>query len=95
MPFLKGNKAAKGRKAGSKNKTTVWVLEELKKKGVDYTAKLAQAIQERDIEMINALARLAPHIANRPKENLGLEGVESLVIKPPVKDLLQKAGNDQ
>ena len=80
MPFQKGNKLSPGRKRGSLSKTTVWVLEELKKKGVDYAQKLADAISKRDIEMINALARLAPHIANRPKEHLGLEGIEGLVV---------------
>jgi hypothetical protein len=42
---------------------------------------LAKAIREKDIEWVNALVRLAPHIANRPKEHLGLEGIEGLVIK--------------
>jgi hypothetical protein len=41
---------------------------------------LAKAIRARDIELINALARLAPHIANKPKEHLGLEGIEGLVV---------------
>lgn len=81
MPFQKGNKFASGRKPGSKNKQTVWVLEELKREGVDYTKELAKAIREKDIEWVNALVRLAPHIANRPKEHLGLEGIEGLVIK--------------
>lgn len=81
MPFQKGNKGGPGRKSGSKNKQTLWVLEELKKKGVDYTLELANAIKKGDIDMINALARLAPHIANRPKEHLGLEGIEGLVVK--------------
>lgn len=81
MPFQKGNKFGPGRKSGSKNHQTVWVLEELKKEGVNYTKKLAEAIMARDIELINALARLAPHIANRPKEHLGVEGIEGLVIK--------------
>lgn len=57
------------------------MLESLKEKGIDYTQKLAEAIESRDIEMINALARLAPHIANKPKETHGLEGIETLVIK--------------
>ena len=81
MPFQKGNTHATGRKRGSKNKQTVWVLEELKREGVDYTKELARAIKMRDIEWVNALVRLAPHIANRPKEHLGLEGIEGLVIK--------------
>jgi hypothetical protein len=81
MPFQKGNKFAPGRKKGSKNAQTLWVLESLKKEGVDYTKVLANAIQAHDIEMINALARLAPHIANRPKEHLGVEGIEGLVVK--------------
>lgn len=84
MPFQKGNKLSKGRKSGSKNKQTVWVLEELKREGVDYVKMLADALRNKDIELINALARIAPHIANKPKEHLGLEGIEGLIIKPPV-----------
>ena len=81
MPFEKGNKlGSAGRRKGSKNKQTVWVLEELKREGVDYTKELARAIKNRDIELLNALARLAPHIANRPKEHVGLEGIEGLVV---------------
>lgn len=59
------------------------MLQELKKQGVDYGQVLAKAIQEHDTDMINALARIAPHIANKPKGSLELEGIESLVIKPP------------
>ena len=80
MAFRKGNKFGPGRKKGSKNKQTVWVLEELKREGVDYTKELANAIRTHDIEMVNALARIAPHIANRPKEHMGLEGIEKLVV---------------
>ena len=78
--FQKGNKYSKGRKPGSKSKQTVWVLEELKKEGVNYTKMLADALREKNIELINALARLAPHIANKPRENLSVEGIEGLVI---------------
>lgn len=85
MPrFKKGFDPRRGEGRGRKPRTTpqtVWVLESLKKKGVDYTQKLADAINTRDIEMINALARLAPHIANKPKETHGIEGIEGLVIK--------------
>lgn len=81
MPFQKGNRLSSGRKRGSKNKQTVWVLEELKREGVDYTKELAKAIKGHDVEWVNALVRLAPHIANKPKEHLGLEGIEGIVIK--------------
>lgn len=80
MSFQKGNKHSKGRKPGSKNKQTLWVLEDLKKEGIDYIKVMADSIRSHDIEMLNALARLAPHIANRPKESLGLEGIEGIVI---------------
>lgn len=81
MPFQKGNKLGSGRKTGSKNKQTVWVLEELKKEGVNYTKILAKAILDKDWEAVNTLSKLAPHIANKPKEHLGLEGIEGLVVK--------------
>ena len=83
MPFAKGNKAARNRKP--KVRTTVWVLEELSKKGVDYTQILADAIKNRDFELLDRLAKLAPHIANRPRETMGIEGIDGLVIEAPSK----------
>jgi hypothetical protein len=79
VPFQKNNKLGRGRP--KKSPETIWVLESLKKEGVDYTKVLADAIRTQNVNMINALARLAPHIANKPKIVAELEGVDSLVIK--------------
>jgi len=79
--FKPGHKKTAGRKKGSLNKTTVWVLEALKKRGYNYEKELVDALQKRDFDMVDRLIKLAPHIANRPTEHVGMEGVETLVIK--------------
>lgn len=81
-----------GRKKGSKSRSTVWVLEALKQRGYNYEKELVEALKEmrspdpataaRAMEMVDRLIKLAPHIANKPKEFVGLEGVEELVITP-------------
>lgn len=77
---------SKGRIKGSKNKTTVWVLESLRKRGVDYEKMLADALKAAQagdpfsLDLLDRLIKLAPYISNKPKETVGLEGVEGLVI---------------
>lgn len=94
--FPSGHPKYGGKKKGV-NKQTVWVLESLREKGVDYTQMLADALKRAEagdeyaLGLVNALAKLAPHIANKPKEVVGMEGIEGLVITPyeekkPVKD---------
>lgn len=85
--FPEGHPKFGGRKKGVKNKQTVWVLESLKKHGVDYERMLADALKRAEagdefaLDLLDRLAKLAPHIANRPKETVGLEGVEELVVE--------------
>lgn len=79
--FDTGHKRSGGRKKGTPNKTTVWVLEALKKRGYNYEKELVEALQKRDFDMVDRLIKLAPHIANRPTEHVGMEGVDTLVIK--------------
>jgi hypothetical protein len=80
--FQPGNSHSSGRKKGSKNKpVTVWMLESLAKKGYDFEKELVAGLKNRDFEMLDRLIKLAPHIANRPKETVGMEGIEGLVIK--------------
>jgi len=85
--FQPGHPKYGGKKKGV-NKQTVWVLESLKEHGVDYTEMLANALKqavagdEYALGLVNALAKLAPHIANKPKEVVGMEGIEGLVITP-------------
>lgn len=83
------------RKKGVKNKTTVWVLESLKQRGVDYEKMLADALKGAcagdpfSLELLDRLIKLAPHIANKPKETVGMEGIDQLVIgeyKEPKKE---------
>lgn len=77
----------KGRVKGSRNKTTVWVLESLKKRGVDYEKMLADALKAAvagdpfSLELLDRLIKLAPHIANKPKETVGMEGVDGLIVE--------------
>lgn len=102
--FPTGHPKHGGRKKGTKNRSTVWVLESLRAHGVDYEKMLADALKQiaqpipkgldtnelhaflaqRDsaLEILDRLAKLAPHIANKPKEHVGLEGVDELVISP-------------
>ena len=49
--FPHGHGKQGGRKKGSKNRTTVWVLESLKKHGVDYEKMLADALKSRDLDL--------------------------------------------
>lgn len=77
---------SKGRVKGSRNKTTLWALESLKKRGVDYEKMLADALKAANagdqfsLELLDRLIKLAPYIANKPKEIVGMEGIEGLVI---------------
>lgn len=80
MPFQAGNKHGKGRKQKLEN-ATIWLKSELEKEGVDITKLLAAAVIARDFDMIEALTRLLPHIANKPKETHALDGISGLVVK--------------
>lgn len=102
--FPIGHEKHGGRKKGTKNRSTVWVLDALKQRGYNYEKELVDALkvmsapmpkglQGDDItrwltnrsaamELVDRLIKLAPHIANKPKEVVGLEGVDDLVISP-------------
>lgn len=90
--FQFGHPKYGGKKKGHKMKTpTVWMLESLAKRGYNFEKELVGALNEakngddkirgRALDLLDRLIKLAPHIANRPKETVGLEGVENLVIK--------------
>lgn len=79
--FEPGHKKHGGRAKGTPNKTTVWVLDALKNRGYNYEKELVDALNKRDFEMVDRLIKLAPHIANKPKETVGMEGIEGLVVK--------------
>lgn len=83
MPFQKGNKLGKGRAKGTPNKRTIWLLESLHANGFDYEAVLARLLKSgkpEDMKLAELLIRMAPHIANAPKQDITLDGVETLVI---------------
>lgn len=90
--FEPGHPKHGGRKKGVKNRSTVWVLDALKQRGYNYEKELVEALREmrssdpavalRAFDMVDRLIKLAPHIANKPKEHVGLEGVDELVINP-------------
>lgn len=48
--------------------------------GDEITAWLA--IRDVAVSLVDRLIKLAPHIANKPKEYVGLEGIDELVINP-------------
>ena len=84
MPFKKGEG---GRKKGTTvAKRTVWIMESLRAHGYDYEKMLVtfltKAAQGDKIaaDMAALLTKLVPYIANAPKMDVDLNGVENLVI---------------
>lgn len=102
--FPAGHEKHGGRKKGTKNRSTVWVLDALKQRGYNYEKELVDALKtmsmpmpkgmktddipafmaakQAAMDLVDRLIKLAPHIANKPKEVVGLEGVDELVINP-------------
>jgi hypothetical protein len=90
MPFKKGNKLGKANagKSRQSSKRTIWLLESLKEHGYDYESmlvKLLKSSDPHDIKLAELLIRMVPHIANAPKQDVTLDGVETLVINRYVK----------
>lgn len=87
MPFKKGNQLGKANKGKAKNmnKRTLWLLESLQEHGFDYEAVLVKALKSEDFKLAELLIRMVPHIANQPKQDIDLNGVETLVINRYVK----------
>jgi len=87
MPFMKGNQLGKknlGRKKESKK--TLWVLESLQEHGFDFEATLVKFLDRaakgdrHALDMAHLLVKLVPHIANAPKQDVGINQIETLVI---------------
>jgi hypothetical protein len=85
MPFRKGNQLGKANKGKPKqpSKRTIWLLESLKENGFDYEKVLARLLRSgkpEDMKLAELLVRMVPHIANAPKQDINLDGIETLVI---------------
>jgi hypothetical protein len=94
MPFSKGNQLGKanlGRKKESKK--TIWLMESLQEHGYDYEGMLVKFLERAAkgdrlaLEMAHLLVKLVPHMANAPKQDVGINQIETLVIQrfEPVK----------
>jgi hypothetical protein len=81
MPFKAGNQYGKANKGKPKqSRRTIWLLESLKENGYNYEAMLVKFLKEKDFKMAELLIRMVPHIANAPKQDVSIDGVETLVI---------------
>lgn len=82
MPFAKGNQYGKANAGKPKqtSKRTIWLLESLKENGFDYEKTLVKALKAGDFKLAELLVRMVPHIANAPKQDITLDGIETLVI---------------
>lgn len=87
MPFSKGNQLGKqnlGRK--KEPKKTIWLLESLQEHGFDYEATLVKFLgkaaqgDRHALEMAHLLVKLVPHLANAPKQDVGVNQIDTLVI---------------
>lgn len=88
--FSAGHPKYGGIKKGAKRApSTIWMLDALKKRGYNFEKELVEGLKKRDFDLIDRLIKIAPHIANRPKETVGMEGVENLIIKEFVEDAPQ------
>jgi hypothetical protein len=87
MPFVKGNKlghANKGRKREAPK--TIWLLQSLAANGVNLEEMLAKALlkaskgDRQATDLAHLLAKMLPHVANAPKNDIGTMEIETLVI---------------
>jgi hypothetical protein len=87
MPFKAGNqlgKANKGRKREAPK--TIWLLQSLAANGVNLEEMLAKALlkaskgDRQATDLAHLLAKMLPHVANAPKNDIGTMEIETLVI---------------
>jgi hypothetical protein len=87
MPFSKGNQLGKanlGRRKESKK--TIWLMESLQEHGFDYEAVLVKFLNlaakgdRHALDMAHLLVKMVPHMANAPKQDVGVSQIETLVI---------------
>lgn len=83
MPFVKGEG---GRKKGSVNKKSIWLLESLAEHGYDYEAMLTKFLDKASkgdlhaLQMAHLLVKMVPYLANSPKSDTGTMQIDTLVI---------------
>lgn len=87
MPFKKGNSYGSNRKGKMKDHSkTIWLLDSLRQNGVDFEHILAvemlKAVKgDRDArEMVAILSKFVGHMANAPKQDVGINQIDTLVI---------------
>lgn len=75
MGFYKGQQKppGSGRKKGTPNKSTTKVADHLKRHGANVYKALAEAINEKDIEMIKALSSIIAYVAPKPRAEVSEE----------------------
>ena len=75
-----------GRPKGSINKKTIWLMESLAEHGYDYEAMLTKFLEKAAkgdqvaYGMAQLLVKMVPYLANMPKQDVGINQIETLVI---------------
>lgn len=87
MPFQKGNQLGKMNLGKKKEiKKTIWLMESLQEHGFDYEAVLVKFLDRaakgdrHALDMAHLLIKMIPHLANAPKQDVGVNQIETLVI---------------
>ena|ERR1700682_918516 len=87
MPFKAGNQLGKKNLGRRKNHAkTLWLLESMSEKGFDFESKLVTLLEKAikgdrvALEAAHLLVKLVPHVANAPKNDAGVNQIETLVI---------------
>jgi len=85
--FSKGNqlgKANRGRKKEAPK--TIWLLQSLQENGVDLQSLLAKSIlkaahgDRQAMDLAHLLTKLLPLVSNAPKQDVGINQIDTLVI---------------
>lgn len=75
-----------GRPKGSVNKKSIWLMESLAQHGYDYEKMLTSFLQKAAkgdrlaLDMAHLLVKLVPYLANMPKQDVGINQIDTLVI---------------
>lgn len=103
---MKGNQLGKANLGRKKDTSkTIWLLESLQEHGFDYEAVLVKFLNlaakgdRHALDMAHLLVKLVPHLANAPKQDVGVNMIETLVINrfepsKPVIDTIAVSDSD-